>query len=125
MRSPARQRGRQVRRLLDGAHCQHQLPLRQLVRSDLVHVGDANVASLPETEEIAHAQVGDPKSFVDVHQFPAPEDYKELGTAKVAALEQLPSEVGSKISQLALMIDSFSLQHGMINDDETVGPAEG
>ena len=34
-------------------------------------------------------------------------------------------EKRSKISQLALMIDSFSLQHGMINDDETVGPAEG
>jgi hypothetical protein len=61
---------------------------------------------------------------VDIHQFPAPEDYKELGTSKIAALESLPPTVGSKIAQLALMIDSFSLQHGILDDDETTGPQE-
>jgi hypothetical protein len=92
-----------------------------LFLAGLINVADANIQSLPEMEEIAHSNVADPKSFVDIHTFPCPEDYKELGNAKISALEQLPPVVGSKIAQLALMIDAFSMQHGILDDDETTG----
>ena len=36
-------------------------------------------------------------------------------------LEAQPADVGKKIAQLALMIDAFALQHGVMTDSETAG----
>ena len=86
----------------------------------LINVAPENVTSVAEADGVAHENVADEKSFTDVYGFPAPESYSELlAGAKVPELEALPAEAGKKVAQLALMIDAFALQHGIMSDNDT------
>ena len=88
----------------------------------LLNVPQPSVASIPEyaAESVAHDEVTDPKAFVDVNEYPFPQHYSELtGGSEVDALEGVHAAFGCKAAQLALMVDAFALQHGIISEEET------
>ena len=87
----------------------------------LVNIAEEHVRSVAEHVEdgIAHPEVSDPQAFVDVQEYPVVDDYQDLTGKAVPELDAHHAAHVVKAGQLALMLDAFAMQHGIITEEET------